>query len=98
MRDVSRTTRILRSLLLALLLSTTLSAAAGPELDLVRWTIDGGGGMSREGTYVLRGTIGQPEAGGPFTGRPYALIGGFWGGAPQETYDVYLPLALRTYP
>jgi hypothetical protein len=98
MRDASRSLRVLRSLLVALLLATTLAAAAGPQLDLKRWTIDSGGGISREGTYVLHGTIGQPEAGARSSSPPYTLTGGSWGGASQRTYAVCLPLVLRTYP
>jgi hypothetical protein len=98
MPDVSRATRILHSLLLALLLFATLAAAAGPQPDLDRWTVDGGGGTSRGGAYVLSGTTGQAEAGATLRGAPYTLSGGFWGSAPRRTYDVYLPLVLRAYP
>lgn len=98
MRDISRVTHVLRSLLLALLLATTLAAAAGPQPDLDRWTVDGGGGTSRGGTYVLSGTIGQAEAGAQLRGAPYTLSGGFWGGVPQRDHIVYLPLVLRVYP
>ena len=98
MRDVSRPIRVLRSFLLALLLATTLAAAAGPQPDLDRWTVDGGGGTSRRGAYVLSGTIGQAEAGARSSSAPYTLGGGFWGGAPQRGYIIYLPLVLRAYP
>lgn len=44
-------------------------------------TIDGGGGQSRAGPYVLTGTIGQPDA-GYLGGGNYELLGGFWVGGP----------------
>jgi hypothetical protein len=42
------------------------------------YTIDGGGGTSSNGQYVVSGTIGQPDAGGSMTGGNYSLTGGFW--------------------
>lgn len=44
------------------------------------YTIDGGGGRSVGGGYVLEGTIGQPDAGPVLTGGGYELRGGFWPG------------------
>ena len=41
-------------------------------------TLDGGGGTSTGGGYPVSGTIGQPDAGGPMTGGPFSLTGGFW--------------------
>jgi hypothetical protein len=41
-------------------------------------TIDGGGGMSTGGTYVVSGTIGQPDAGPTMTTGQYSVTGGFW--------------------
>jgi hypothetical protein len=43
-------------------------------------TIDGGGGTSAGGDYVLEGTIGQPDAGPASSGGDYTLQGGFWPG------------------
>jgi hypothetical protein len=43
-------------------------------------TIDGGGGRSVGGGYILEGTIGQPDAGPVLTGGGYELRGGFWPG------------------
>ncbi len=45
------------------------------------YTIDGGGGVSSGGDYVLTGTIGQPDA-GYLDGDNYELLGGFWVGGP----------------
>lgn len=45
----------------------------------VDWsTADGGGGTSTGGVYAVRGTIGQPDSGGPMTGGPFSPTGGFW--------------------
>ena len=41
-------------------------------------TIDGGGGTSTGGVYVVTGTIGQPDA-GRMTGGNFTIEGGFWG-------------------
>jgi hypothetical protein len=45
------------------------------------YTIDGGGGQSTGGQYVLNGTIGQPDA-GYSEGGGYEVLGGFWPGGP----------------
>ena len=48
----------------------------------INWhTIDGGGGTSSGGAYIVRGTAGQPEA-GVMAGGSYELLGGFWPGGP----------------
>ena len=56
---------------------------AGPAVfDLIRNTIDGGGQMrSKDGDFVLSGTIGQPDA-GVMQGGDFTLSGGFWFGLP----------------
>jgi hypothetical protein len=47
------------------------------------YTIDGGGGMSFGGRYLLAATIGQPDADWCKGGK-YELLGGFWPGSPIE--------------
>lgn len=65
---------------------TTASAAAAQPLDLTWHTVDGGGGTSSGGTYTLRGTIGQHDA-GALAGGAFILSGGFWaGGGAQPCY------------
>jgi hypothetical protein len=69
-----------RSLHLTLLVLAWLASAqfaSSQELNLNWWSLDGGGGVSSGGGYVLIGTIGQPDA-GLMSGGPYALFGGFW--------------------
>jgi len=52
--------------------------------ELSWYTIDGGGGTSSGGQYVLTGTIGQPDA-AYSAGEQYELLGGFWPGGPLCT-------------
>jgi len=53
----------------------------GGPYELTWSTIDGGGGQSSGGQYVLTGTIGQPDADWSSAGD-YELLGGFWPGGP----------------
>jgi hypothetical protein len=68
-------------------------SAGGDPYDLSWYTIDGGGGLSTDGTYTLHGTLGQPDAGVMSDGS-YTLIGGFWGGSVAQ-YSLYLPLVRK---
>ena len=51
---------------------------AGAQVTIPWSTIDSGGGTSSGGSFVLSGTIGQPDAGLPMTGGGFTLTGGFW--------------------
>jgi hypothetical protein len=89
-------------LVVGLLLVTSMALAqAGGTYDLTWNTIDGGGHTSSSGgTYVLDGTIGQPDA-GVMNGGTYVLGGGFWmGGEVQEPalHCIYLPIIVRQAP
>lgn len=54
------------------------ASAAADEWELIRSTVDGGGGMrSTGGSFELSGTIGQPDA-GSMSGGVFELTGGFW--------------------
>lgn len=74
--------RISRRLATAALLGCLLvPVGAAQSFDLSWFTIDGGGGASQGGAFVLRGTIGQADAGSPaspITGGGFSLVGGFW--------------------
>lgn len=81
------------------------SPAHADPIALVRSTIDGGGAsFVQAGSYILGGTIGQPDAGRLSAGN-YTLLGGFWSGGssvvgvdderPGPTPE---PLAFRLYP
>lgn len=70
-------------------------AQSGGGYDLSWSSVDGGGATSSGGSYVLSGTIGQPDA-NLLTGGDYSLGGGFWGGGAWTAgYKVYLPLVMR---
>jgi hypothetical protein len=58
------------------------------DYKIIWSTIDGGGGTSAGGQYVLTGTIGQPDT-GYSEGGQYELLGGFWPGGPVCTVDFY---------
>jgi hypothetical protein len=60
------------------LVLASMSLAASSDLALPWWTLDGGGGNSQGGDYVLRSSIGQSEAGPRMSGGNYNLAGGFW--------------------
>ncbi len=71
--------------------SARTGAAAG-GFDLTWSTVDGGGGTSIGGDFVLSGTVGQPDA-GDLVGGDFTLRGGFWqpvsgcGPCPTDTND-----------
>jgi hypothetical protein len=66
-----------------ILLVVSAAATAHGEYEIVWSTIDGGGGQSSGGPYVLTGTIGQPDA-GYSEGGSYELLGGFWPGGQVQ--------------
>ena len=77
----SFTLKTLATFAVLCVLSTNPVWANGGTYDLNWTTIDGGGGTSRGGQYVLTGTIGQPDADWSRAGG-YELLGGFWPGGP----------------
>lgn len=70
-----------RALAFAILLALALPALA---IELVRSTLDGGGGTSSSGSLALTGTIGQWDAGASSAGD-LSLQGGFWFGGNSAT-------------
>ncbi len=64
-------------ILLFLLLVSTANAGYN-----ISWhTVDGGGGTSSGGQYLVTGTIAQSDA-AYSAGGSYELLGGFWSGGP----------------
>jgi len=57
-------------------LSGEREAAASGGFELTWFSVDGGGGTGSGGDFVLRGTIGQPDA-GDHAGGDFTLRGGF---------------------
>ena len=94
-----------RSLVLLLLVTLLLAgssrlaaASAQPNPQSLYtihfWTVDGGGGaVSSENGYTLKGTVGQPDTGWSEHGE-YQLVAGFWARILAHT-SVFLPLLLR---
>jgi hypothetical protein len=83
-------------LALLVLIPALALAQSGGDYDLSWWTVDGGGASVSEdasSTYVLGGSIGQPDA-ATWLGDGYILTGGFWCSDVVE-HDIYLPLVLR---
>src|SRR5689334_23907812 len=62
-----------------LMLVALAAASAKGQLAVNWYTIDGGGGTSSGGTFVVSGTIGQPDA-GAMSGGIFVVQGGFWPG------------------
>jgi hypothetical protein len=72
-------------------------AFAQGAYEIPWFTVDGGGGNSGGGPYILSGTAGQPDA-GELSGDTYTLTGGFWTGVAgpmPPLFAIYLPLVLR---
>lgn len=67
-------------------------AQNGGTLQVPRSSLNGGGGESSAGQFMIRGTSGQPDA-GIITGGTFQIRGGFWQSSRNHT--VYLPLVLR---
>lgn len=80
--------------------SLALAQSEG-RFSLAWWTVDSGGGTSASGSYVITGTLGQPEAERVLSGGPFALQGGFWPTGeirlvpPAGDRHIYLPLIVR---
>jgi len=68
-------------LLIFVLAGVFVADASALTYQIVWSTIDGGGGTSSGGQYVLTGTIGQPDA-SYSSGGQYEVLGGFWPGGP----------------
>lgn len=83
---------------LVLLLATgSVAAQTGGPYDLSWWTVDGGGGESKDlgSGYALMGTAGQPDA-WTMGDNDYSLAGGFWSNALIRAGNtIYLPLVVR---
>lgn len=92
MRHLTWVSRAVIAVVLALMLMSVASAQ-GVGYGLWWFTMDGGGGQSTGGAYIVSGTIGQPDTGSA-SGSVYSLVGGFWPGAGPD-YPIYLPVIVR---
>lgn len=78
---MSRLYVIFFTVFLSVIVVNPVIAQNGGGYDLSWSTVDGGGSQSSGGSYVLTGTIGQPDA-GYHSGGNYELLGGFWVDGP----------------
>lgn len=81
MRQITQNT----SIVLVAICLLMISRAPG-QYEINWYTVDGGGGRSSGGPYVLTGTIGQPDADWSRAGD-YELLGGFWPSGPPCFVD-----------
>jgi len=90
----TRKLRVVCAAVLALLLApVSAMAQTGGGYDLTWNSMDGGGQMNLSGgSYTLKGTIGQPDA-GLHVGGSYWLGGGFWQGG--GALRVFVPIVKR---
>ncbi len=64
---------------LALVSTTSSAGLVGGPFHITNSTVDGGGGRSTGGQFIVTGTIGQPDAGvQSLSGGAFQLTGGFW--------------------
>lgn len=79
---IMRTTQMTRGIAMGITLglATMATAAGGTGPDLEWHTVDGGGGASNGGSFLVTGTIGQPDAEATLTGGTWTVSGGFWTG------------------
>lgn len=65
-------------------MARTTQSTQGGSYSIEQYSIDGGSGQSNGGSYVISGSVGQPDADplGPASGGSYSLTGGIWPGTP----------------
>ena len=67
----------MKKLIVSLGLLLALFASA-QNYSIDWYKVADGGGVSTSAVYMVSGTIGQHDAGGPMMGGSYSLTGGFW--------------------
>jgi hypothetical protein len=72
----------------AIFLVACATCAFGEDYAVSWFTIDGGGGVSSGGQYIVTGTIGQADA-AYSAGGQYEVLGGFWPGALLCTVEFH---------
>jgi hypothetical protein len=82
------------ALFVMLILLTSAAAAAGPPQYIVRHVIASGGEQVAAGSFVLRGTLGEPVAGPVVSAGAYQKASGFWRVLRQPP-RLYLPMVIR---
>ena len=87
-----RTAILAITLLSCVLIAAGVLANGTPGIDW--WVFGSGGGGASGGNVTLDATLGQPII-GTSSGGSTSLEAGFWPGAGEVTYDVYLPQVSR---
>jgi hypothetical protein len=86
---MNRSRTFLALTLVSIAAPSSLAQSQGGQFAITKSTLDGGGGVSSQGSFEVRGTIGQPDAslqsavGGIFT-----VTGGFWAGSGAAPEDL----------
>lgn len=82
---------------LVLLLLTGVVLADTTQIPSVDWSVlSGGGAPAAGGSVTLNGTLGQTAI-GPSSASNRILGAGFWYGAGEGVFEIYLPMVLRNY-
>ena len=68
----------------------------GQSYSIDWYKVAGGGGTSSNGQYVVSGTIGQHDAGGPLASGNSTMNGGFWSLVAVQTPGSPLLMVART--
>lgn len=71
----------MKKIVLSFLLFSLITIPTAADYRIDWYTIDGGGEQSSGGSYVLIGSIGQPDAANS-AAQNCELLGGFWSGGP----------------
>jgi hypothetical protein len=83
------------TLVFCLVASVAMAQSGGPY-EMVWRTMDGGGGVSSGGEYIVEGTIGQADA-AYSAGGQYEVLGGFWPVGPLCTVEFHDYARLAEY-
>lgn len=87
---------MISGMLVASLLLVGIALAAPNAHSIDWWTISSGGGSDATGSTSLSSTTGQWVAGSDTNGSTQ-LGYGFWSGVGKESYEIYLPLVLKSF-
>jgi hypothetical protein len=68
-------------------IAAAIAPVFGQEFRIGSFTVDGGGGRSSGGAFVVEETIGQPDT-GVSSGGAFVVEGGFWPGAGVQVVQV----------
>ena len=89
------------TLLAAIILVNAVLARPASDFSLWWRLIDGGGGSSLSGSYMVNGSLGQAAI-GEIGSAGYRLAAGYWqrmaAPAPPPMYKISLPVILRAPP